>query len=101
MWVALVRLLWGAFLVIAPSLVGRVLLALGIGFVSYQGFNVGIDWLHAQIVSNFAALPADTVSFLAWLWVDKAIGLVFSAYSAAIVVKLAGSTSLTKMVIKK
>jgi hypothetical protein len=97
----LIRALWGAFLMIAPSLVGRILLALGIGFVTYEGFNVGIDWLHSQIISNFASMDTDILSFLGWLWVDKAIGVLFSAYSAAIAVKLAGGTSITKMIFKK
>ena len=90
----------GLLLQIAASLVGRVLLALGIGYVTYSGFDVGVTWLLTQIKSNISSMGSDTVSFLAWLWVDKAIGLIFSAYSAALVVKMAGSTKLTKMVTK-
>lgn len=46
-------------------------------------------------------MPVDAVAFLAWLWVDKAIGMLFSAYTAAIGIKMAGGTSFTKMITKK
>ncbi|GJJ01089.1 hypothetical protein RugamoR64_16270 [Duganella rhizosphaerae] len=72
-----------------------------LSYVTYSGFDLSITWLLDQIKGNVAALPADVVSFLAWCWIDKAIGMIFSAYSAALVVKLAGGTSLTKLVTKK
>lgn len=90
----------GGLLQIAGSLVGRVLLALGIGFVTYAGFQVGIDWLLGQIKSNMSGLPSEVLSFLAWLWVDKAISMVFSAYSAAAAIQMAGGDTLTRMVHK-
>jgi len=92
--------LLGGLLTIAGSMVGRVLLALGMGYVTYSGFDVAITWLFDSIKTNMSAMPADVVAFLAYMWVDKAIGLVFSAYGAAIAVKLAGSTKLTKLVTK-
>lgn len=82
---------------IAASLVGRVLLTLGLAFFTYSGFTVGIDWLLNEIKGNFSGMPADVVSFLGWLWVDKAIGMLFSAYSAALALKMVGGTSITKL----
>ena len=81
-------------------LVGRVLLALGMGFVTYKGFDVSVSWLLAQVKANMAGMPADVLSFLGWLWLDKAIGMVFSAYTAATLVKLSASGTLTKLKIK-
>jgi len=92
--------LLGGFLTIAGSMVGRVLLALGMGYVSYTGFDLLVGWLLNQIKTDMGSMPTDVVQFLAYLWVDRAISMVFSAYSAAIVVKLAGSTKITKLVTK-
>lgn len=92
--------LLGGLLTIAGSMVGRVLLALGMGFVTFKGFDLTVSWLLTQIKGYIGGMPADVVSFLAWCWVDKAIGMVFSAYSAAIAVKLAGGTGITKLVTK-
>jgi hypothetical protein len=96
----LVARLIGAFAMAAGSLVGRVLLALGISFVTYTGFDTGVVWLKDQIISNMSAMPAEVVSLLAWLWVDKAIGMTFSAYTAALAIKMAGGNSVTRMVTK-
>ena len=96
-------LIWaigGILLQIVGSVVGRALLALGMGFVTFQGFDLAIGWLLTQIKANMAALPTQALSLLAYLWVDKAFGLLFSAYSAAMVVKMAGSTKFTKLVTK-
>lgn len=92
--------LLGGLLTIAGSMVGRILLALGMGYVSYSGFDLLVGWLLNQIKSDISSMPAEVVQFLAYLWVDRAITMVFAAYSAAIVVKLAGSTKITKLVTK-
>lgn len=92
--------LLGGLLTICGSLVGRVLLALGMGFITYQGFDVGIGWLLTQIKANITSLPPQVSQFLAFIWLDKAIGLVFSAYSAATLIRMAGSTKITKLVTK-
>lgn len=83
-----------------PALVGRVLLALGMGYVTYTGFDTSITWLLDQIKTNMASMPGEIVSFLAWLWVDKAIAMIFAAYSAALAVKMAGGSKLTKLITK-
>lgn len=97
---ALVRVLIGGLLTVCGSMVGRVLLALGMGYVTYSGFDLTIGWLLAQIKANFSAMPLQVVNFLAFLWVDKAIGMIFSAYSAALLVKLGGSGKLTRLITK-
>jgi hypothetical protein len=97
---ALVRVLLGGLLTVSGSMVGRVLLALGMSYVTYKGFDVSINFLLDQIKSNIGGMGADTISFLAWLWVDKAIGLIFSAFGAAMTIKMAGSTKLTKLITK-
>ena len=92
--------LLGGLMSIAGSLVGRVLLALGIGYVTFKGFDITIGWLLTSIKGSLGAMSAETLNFLAFLWVDKAIGMLFSAYSAAVLVKMAGSAQITKMVTK-
>jgi hypothetical protein len=90
----------GALQFSVGSLVGRVLLSLALGFVTYKGFDTSVTFLLDKIKEDMAAMPAGVVSFLAWLWVDKAIAAIFSAYTTALTIKLAGSTQLTKLVSK-
>jgi integral membrane sensor domain MASE1 len=96
----LIYALGGLLLNLAGSMVGRVLLALGLSYVTYTGFDTAISWLLNQVKGNLSALPADVLSFLGWLWVDKAIGMMFSTYAACMTVKLAGGSVLTKLVRK-
>jgi hypothetical protein len=96
----LVLLFMGGFATVMGSLVGRVLLALGMGYVTFKGFDLSIAWLLARIKDNFAGMPVEVLQLLGYLWVDKAISMIFSAYSVAVLVKLAGSANITKMVTK-
>lgn len=92
--------LGGLLLNLTTSIAGRALLALGFGYVTFKGFDIGIGWLLQQIKDNMNGLPVEILQFLAFLWVDKAIGMVFSAYAAAAAIRMAGSTSITKLVTK-
>jgi hypothetical protein len=96
----LIPMIWGALAPVLGSLVGRVLLAIGIGFVTYQGLSIGTDALYSAVQSNFGGLPSVALGLMSYLWVDKAISTVFSAFTASLVIKLATGSSLTKMVLK-
>lgn len=92
--------IWGFFLSILPTVVGRVLLALGFTYAAYQGFSVSIDFLLNQIKSSFAGLPADVVSFLGWLWIDRAVGMIFSSYTVAMTYKMGGQAVIKRLVLR-
>lgn len=96
----LIYMFMGVLAQILPSLIGRVLLALGISFVTYTGMSVAIDGLYASAQSSFSGLPAETLNLLAYLWVDKALSVVFSAFTAALAIKTLKTGSITKMVTK-
>ena len=91
----------GVLLDLAKPLLGRVLLALGISFVTYSGVSTGLSWAQSAIVSNLSGLPVAVVSLLSWLWVDRALSMVFSAVTASLVIKGLTGGSLTRMVTKK
>jgi len=84
----------------AASLTGRVLIALGIGYVSYTGISAGLGTLEAQVIANLQALPSQWITVAHLLQLDKVVSIFFSAVAARLV--LAGLTSgtLTRMVIK-
>lgn len=92
--------LWGALISLLGSLVGRVLLALFISYVTYQGCDIAVGAIFTLVKNSFAGVGAETVQFLGFMWVDKAISTVFSAFTASMAIKTAAG-SITKMVIKK
>jgi hypothetical protein len=82
------------------SLVGRALLALGISYLTYSGIDAINTSIVYAIKENVAGIGGETVAFLAYLWVDKAISMVLSAYAAAVAMKVTAG-AITKMVVKK
>lgn len=92
----LIAALWGALIPIMSTLVGRVLLALGIGFVTYKGMDATVTFLLDTIKSSLSGMPSEVLQFLAFCWIDKAIGMIFSAWSAALALRTIAS-GITKM----
>lgn len=72
-------LIAGAFLNIVGTLVGRVLVALGLGVVTYTGMSVTLDWLKSGAVSALLALPPEVVGMLALMKVGSCVSMVASA----------------------
>ncbi|ENZ77662.1 MULTISPECIES: DUF2523 domain-containing protein [Ralstonia] len=85
------------------SLVGRVLVALGIGFVSYTGLSVmldGMKGLFLQYVAGAGTLPWNVVGILGVLKVGTSMNMILT--TLAIRASLAGLSggSMRKMVQK-
>lgn len=95
-----IHALWGFLLSILPTVVGRVLLALGFTYVAYTGFSLSIEWLLDQIKASFAGLPAEIAAFFAWLWIDRAVSMIFSAYTVAMAYKTGGQAVIKRLLIK-
>ena len=92
--------LLGGLVTVAGSIVGRVLIALSIGYVSYSGLSALLDALRGQVIGYLTGAPAQVVAIMGLLKVDVALSVVFSAYAARLI--LAGLTSdkITRMVFK-
>lgn len=82
--------LLGGLLSIAGSMAGRVLVALGIGFVTYKGVGASTDYLINMIKTGMSGMPVEIVDFLAFCWVDKGLAMIFSTWTAC-----AGITGIT------
>lgn len=95
-----VAALVGALAQAAASLTGRVLLALGIGFVAYQGIDVVLSGLQANVISNMSGLPAKTVTVLSMCKVDVAAKMIFSAITARLTINGLTSGLIKRMVTK-
>lgn len=89
---AFVPALVGALAGAMASFVGRAIIALGIGVITYKGVGLVVDTLKANVTSSLNGLPADMIGLLGYLWVDKGITVIFSAIATSLSVKLiAGS----------
>ncbi|MRW85269.1 DUF2523 domain-containing protein [Pseudoduganella sp. FT26W] len=99
MFAAFLPALIGALAGAMGTLAGRVLIALGLGFVTYKGIDIGVAALKQSVISGVQSQSADIVGLLGFLWVDKALTVVFSAFTVALSMKAIGG-SVKKMVAK-
>jgi len=90
MWYAT---LLGGLLNIAGSLAGQVLIALGIGVVTYTGIDTSIAWLKTGFVNSVGGLPAEAVGMLSLMKVGSCVSMVISA--VLVKMTLSGLTSGT------
>jgi hypothetical protein len=97
---ALLAVIMGALLQIVGSLVGRVLVALGLSVVTYTGMSVSINWLKSQAVSAALGLPPEVIGMLSVLKVGTCISIVFSAMLARMVVTGLSGDTVKKWVLR-
>ena len=95
--------LFGGFLQVAGSLVGRVLLSLGIGYVTFTGVDLALtavrDMAFAQLDASSSAMPV-VRQFLGVFQVGTCFNIIFSAYSARLVLNGLTGGSIKRMVTK-
>lgn len=71
--------LGGVLINIAATVAGRVLIALGIGVVSYTGLDFTLSFLKTQAVSSLTGLPAEVVGLISFMKVGVCISIITSA----------------------
>lgn len=75
----IIGILWGAFYSIIGSLVGRILLALGMGVVEFAGFQYMFSKIKNMVVDYFSQVGPDIMGVLYTAQVDVCISITFSA----------------------
>src|SRR5881394_779133 len=71
--------LWGALIPMLGSMVGQVLLSLGIGYLAYTGIDASITFAKVQFVASLGGLPAGAVGVLSVLKIGTAVSMLCSA----------------------
>ena len=97
---AFIAALMGALIQIVGSLVGRVLVALGLSVVTYTGMSVTLNWLKSQAVTAALGLPPDVIGMLSVMKVGTSISIIFSAMLARLVVTGLQGDAVKKWVLK-
>lgn len=92
--------LLGGLLAIAGSLVGRVMIALGISVVSYTGLSATLGFVKAQMMGAFAGLPAEMLGLLSYMGVGQFINIITSALLARMVLNGLSGDTVKKWVLK-
>ncbi|MDO3383853.1 DUF2523 domain-containing protein [Gilvimarinus algae] len=73
---------------ITGPLVARVMLALGVGVISYTGIDVALTELFDRINTSWSGIPANVIAICGLAGIDVFITLVASAYMSSITFRL-------------
>lgn len=96
----LVAALGTAFKWVIATAVGmllvRIVVALGVGLVTYTGMNYAIDWFEDYLKNSMGALGAGAQIF-GLMGLDQGISIIISAMSIGIAIQVV-STSIRKLV---
>jgi len=92
--------LLGGLVSAAGSLVGRVLIALGVGFVSYQGLDVMLGFVKTQTLAQLGGLTGEALQVVATMQIGTAVNILASAYTARMTIAGLTSGAVKKMVFK-
>lgn len=90
----------GALVEVAGTLVGRVLLSLGIGYSVFTGVDTGLSWLHSQALAGFSGMPAQVVQIASVTQVGTSINIIFSALTARLVLQGLTGGAIRRMIVK-
>lgn len=90
----------GAFIQGASTLVGRILIALGFGYVSYTGISTALDYAESQVISNLQGLPSVAVQIASATKVDVAVSIIFSAIAVRLLLQGLTGGAFKRLVMK-
>jgi hypothetical protein len=69
---------------VAANLVARILMSLGVSFVTYTGFDTVLNYAFGMVKTSITGLPHNILCLLGLASVDIALNLLFSAYACRI-----------------
>lgn len=99
-WPILGRILVGLFATSIGALIGRVLIALGIGYLTFKGLDALVGYTLTQFQQSYSGLPSVISNFLSFAGVDKAVSIIGSAFTVAFSIKTGKSSIINKFVLK-
>jgi len=97
---AIIAAIGGMLITIAGSIVGRVLMALGLSITTYIGVSTTLDWLEGKMLDALDGTPEKILSLLAFMKVGMCLNIIVTAIMVRSVMKGVTGDSLKKWVLK-
>lgn len=90
---------WAFILFALPWIIEKVIVLLGVGLVSYTGFDFVFSQIESFITTRYDNLGTDLLPFLNLLGLDVGINIVMSSMAAVLAYKATVGTR--KLLVKK
>lgn len=97
LWVAA---LIGGLIQAAGTLVGRVLISLGFGYVAYSGIDTSITWARDQALASIGQMGATVVGLAGLMQVGTALSILTSALAVRMLLNGLTGGTLRRLVLK-
>lgn len=96
----IIAALLGGLLQFAGTMVGKVLVSLGVGYVTFTAVDTSVAWAKDSFFANVNLLPPMAVQLLGTLKVGQCVNMLFSALLARLTLNGMTSGTIKKMVQK-
>lgn len=90
----------GGMISAACTMVGKALIGLGVGFITYTGVKTGLNLMQTQLNSYLMALPAFVLQGAGMLQVDTIFSMLFSAFLARMTLNGLQSDTIKKFAVR-
>jgi len=90
----------GALISALGTLVGKILISLGIGYLVFSGVDTSIAWAKAYTISHISAAGGNVVLVAGALRVGSCISILTSALTTRLIINGLTSGTMRKMVVK-
>lgn len=75
--------MWAFFMSLVTPVVRRVLIALGIGMVTYAGYSELIDQVKNHIINQMGGLPSKTLQIITLYGLPESLSIILGAFTTA------------------
>lgn len=98
---ALIAVLWNVLIALIGTIVGKALVSLGIGYVTYTGVDLAITWARDAFLLGLTGVPAAAVGLASVMKVGVCVSMLLSAVTARMTLAgLSAAGSVRKMTVK-
>ena len=94
----LIQAFFAGLAALLPTLISKVLVGLGFGYVTYELGSFGVDYVYQYIATTASSLPIEIIAVLKYAKTDIAFGIMLGSYAAALTIRgLTSAGSVTKL----
>ena len=90
----------GMLINVVGTLAGRVLIALGIGVITYTGMSTSLNWMKSGAIAALGGLPAELLGLIAFMKVGVCISIITSAIAARAIINGINGDTFKRWVLK-
>lgn len=95
----LVGWLLGGLINIMGTLVGRVLISLGLSYTTYSGIDTLLENIHSQFLAQMSTLSGPSLQIIGVLQIGTSVNILVSAISTKLLLSGITSGAFTKFVL--